>query len=139
MMATPMTLPTRSLHSWNPTLSACAAALVLLCLVGSAAAQRAEVVHLWTPKGESAAVQELAKAYRRAGGTWIDAAVAGGENARNVTINRIKPAGLAFKALADAWRGKPVAVAAEPALAPPLVHDDASSWQWLDAWRAARA
>ncbi|MBC7939423.1 MAG: cellulase family glycosylhydrolase [Chitinophagaceae bacterium] len=53
--------------------------------------------------------------------------------------NRIKPAGLAFKAVADAWRGKPVAVAAEPALAPPLVHDDASSWQWLDAWRAARA
>ncbi|MBC7939427.1 MAG: carbohydrate ABC transporter substrate-binding protein [Chitinophagaceae bacterium] len=84
-----MTLPTRSLHRWNPTLSACAASLVLLCLAGSAAAQRAEVVHWWTSKGESAAVQELAKAYTRAGGTWIDAAIAGGENARNTTINRM--------------------------------------------------
>ena len=61
----------------------------LFLLAGAAAAQPAEVVHWWTSKGESAAVQELARAYTRAGGTWIDAAIAGGDNARNTTINRM--------------------------------------------------
>ncbi len=54
-----------------------------------AAAQRAEVVHWWTSKGESAAVQELAAAYRKAGGTWVDTAIAGGDNARNTAITRM--------------------------------------------------
>lgn len=56
---------------------------------GAAMAQKAEVVHWWTSGGESAAVQELAAAYKAAGGTWVDTAIAGGDNARNATINRI--------------------------------------------------
>jgi glucose/mannose transport system substrate-binding protein len=50
---------------------------------------RAEVIHWWTSGGESAAVQELANAYKAAGGTWVDAAIAGGEQARSTAINRM--------------------------------------------------
>ncbi len=60
-----------------------------LGLAGSAMAQNAEVIHWWTSGGESAAVQELAAAYKAAGGTWVDTAIAGGDNARNTTLNRI--------------------------------------------------
>jgi glucose/mannose transport system substrate-binding protein len=54
-----------------------------------AQASRAEVIHWWTSGGESAAVRELANAYTAAGGTWIDAAIAGGEQARSAAINRM--------------------------------------------------
>jgi len=60
-----------------------------LAATGAAHAQKAEVIHWWTSGGESAAVKELADAYQKAGGTWVDAAVAGGENARAAAINRI--------------------------------------------------
>ncbi len=62
-----------------------------LALGGSAHAQanRAEVLHWWTSGGESAAVKELANAYRQAGGTWVDAAIAGGEQARAAAVNRM--------------------------------------------------
>ena len=72
-----------SLTGW---LALAAAALLPMA---PAAAQTAEVVHWWTSKGESAAVQELAKAYRKAGGTWVDTAIAGGDNARNTAITRM--------------------------------------------------
>ena len=49
----------------------------------------AEVIHWWTSGGESAAVKAVAQAYRAAGGTWVDTAIAGGEQSRAVTINRI--------------------------------------------------
>ncbi len=58
-------------------------------MTGAALAQKAEVIHWWTSGGESAAVQELAKAYSAAGGTWVDTAISGGDNARNTTITRI--------------------------------------------------
>ena len=58
-------------------------------MAGAAMAQTAEVIHWWTSGGESAAVQELAKAYTAAGGTWVDTAISGGDNARNTTITRI--------------------------------------------------
>jgi glucose/mannose transport system substrate-binding protein len=35
------------------------------------------VIHWWTSGGESAAVKQFADAYNKAGGTWVDAAVAG--------------------------------------------------------------
>ncbi len=54
-----------------------------------AAGPTAEVIHWWTSGGESAAVKEVAQAYRAAGGTWIDTAIAGGDQSRAVTINRI--------------------------------------------------
>jgi glucose/mannose transport system substrate-binding protein len=49
----------------------------------------AEVIHWWTSGGESAAVKQLAQGYRQAGGTWVDTAIAGGDQSRAVTINRI--------------------------------------------------
>ncbi len=64
--------------------------VVAALAVGTPAqAQKAEVIHWWTSGGESAAVKELAKAYEKAGGTWVDAAVAGNDNARAAAINRI--------------------------------------------------
>jgi hypothetical protein len=71
------------------------AILSLAMLPALAAAQapatgpKAEVVHWWTSGGESAAVKTLADAYRAAGGVWVDMAVALGEQARAVAINRI--------------------------------------------------
>ncbi|HZX27511.1 MAG TPA: ABC transporter substrate-binding protein [Telluria sp.] len=63
----------------------------LLAVAGAAQAQgpRAEVIHWWTSGGESAAVRTLADRYRAGGGVWVDTAIAGGEQARSVVINRI--------------------------------------------------
>jgi glucose/mannose transport system substrate-binding protein len=63
--------------------------LALAALAAQAQANRAEVIHWWTSGGESAAVKELAGAYKAAGGTWIDSAIAGGEQARSTAINRM--------------------------------------------------
>jgi glucose/mannose transport system substrate-binding protein len=52
-------------------------------------APKAEVIHWWTSGGESAAVKQVAQAYRAAGGVWVDTAIAGGDQSRAVTINRI--------------------------------------------------
>src|SRR5450631_882291 len=71
-----------------PQLKAVALAAALLASA-AAHAQKAEVIHWWTSGGESAAVKVLADAYSQAGGTWVDAAVAGGEAARAAAINRI--------------------------------------------------
>ncbi|WGF88938.1 ABC transporter substrate-binding protein [Marinivivus vitaminiproducens] len=51
--------------------------------------ERAEVIHWWTSGGESAGVRVIAEAFEKAGGTWVDNAVAGGTNARTAAINRI--------------------------------------------------
>ncbi|PWF46095.1 ABC transporter substrate-binding protein [Massilia glaciei] len=55
----------------------------------AAAGPKAEVIHWWTSGGESAAVKQIAHAYRAAGGVWVDTAVAGGDQARAVAINRM--------------------------------------------------
>lgn len=62
-----------------------------LCASAAAAhaGPRAEVIHWWTSGGESAAVRQVAQAYRDAGGTWVDSAIAGGDQSRAVTVNRI--------------------------------------------------
>lgn len=69
-----------------------AAVLVAVATAGCARDEperSAEVIHWWTSGGESAAVKVLADAYRDAGGVWVDSAVALGEQARTVTVNRI--------------------------------------------------
>jgi glucose/mannose transport system substrate-binding protein len=67
-----------------------ALALAFGALAGAhAQANKAEVLHWWTSGGESAAVKELANAYTLAGGTWVDSAIAGGEQARSAAINRM--------------------------------------------------
>jgi glucose/mannose transport system substrate-binding protein len=73
---------------FNALLAALACAL--LALPGAAwGGPRAEVIHWWTSGGESLAVKQIAQAYRRAGGTWIDTAIAGGDQSRAVTLNRM--------------------------------------------------
>ncbi|WP_374585491.1 ABC transporter substrate-binding protein [Pseudoduganella sp.] len=66
-----------------------ACALALGAAPVQAGGQSAEVIHWWTSGGESAAVKQLANAYRAAGGNWIDTAIAGGDQARAVTLNRM--------------------------------------------------
>lgn len=67
-----------------------AAAAVLTAMCGQALAQdnKAEVIHWWTSGGESAAVKVFADQFGKAGGAWVDSAVAGGVNARTAAINR---------------------------------------------------
>src|SRR5690348_9876112 len=50
---------------------------------------KAEIIHWWTSAGESASVKVFADAFNKAGGTWVDTAIAGGTNARTAAINRI--------------------------------------------------
>ena len=66
--------------------------LALTFTGGTASAQtasRAEVIHWWTSGGESAALKVYADAFAKAGGTWVDNAIAGGGNARTAAINRV--------------------------------------------------
>jgi len=70
----------------------CAVASTLPAMPAHAAAKagpKAEVIHWWTSGGESSAVKQVAQAFRNAGGVWIDSAIAGGDQSRAVTINRI--------------------------------------------------
>ena len=60
-----------------------------LGISSTAMAQKAEVIHWWTSGGESAALKQLADAYNKAGGQWVDNAIAGGDNARAAALNRI--------------------------------------------------
>ena len=68
-------------------LLACAAAIAM-GTTAPAVAQTAEVIHWWTSGGESAAVRVFADAFTKAGGKWVDTAIAGGANARTAAINR---------------------------------------------------
>lgn len=83
-MFTPRTLATAC--AW---LVAAMTPVALAHAASVAAGPRAEVIHWWTSGGESAAVKQVAQAYRDAGGVWIDTAIAGGDQSRAVTINRI--------------------------------------------------
>ncbi|MBV6323420.1 ABC transporter substrate-binding protein [Duganella violaceipulchra] len=59
---------------------------------GAAHAQaplKATVIHWWTSGGESQAVKQFADVYNKAGGLWIDNAIAGADQSRATTINRI--------------------------------------------------
>ena len=55
----------------------------------NAKAMEAEVIHWWVSGGEQAAISKFAEAWQDMGGTWVDTAITGGENARGTTINRI--------------------------------------------------
>ena len=64
------------------------ATTALVSLPASAEEMKAEVIHWWTSGGEAAAVKVFADQFTKAGGTWIDSAVAGAANARNAAITR---------------------------------------------------
>ena len=71
-----------------------AALAVVACAAGFAAdaadaPRKAEVMHWWTSGGEAAAVKVFADQFGKAGGEWVDSAIAGGEAARAAAINRI--------------------------------------------------
>ena len=66
-----------------------AAAFALQAGAALAGDGKAEVIHWWTSGGESAAVKVFADQYTKAGGTWVDTAIAGGANARTAAINRV--------------------------------------------------
>ncbi|GAB2838935.1 ABC transporter substrate-binding protein [Pseudoduganella ginsengisoli] len=68
------------------------AAMLALAIPANVLAQqplKANVIHWWTSGGESAAVRQFADAYNKAGGLWVDNAIAGADQARATTINRI--------------------------------------------------
>ncbi len=71
--------------------SASAIAIVLAATSAAAADAplRAEVIHWWTSGGESAALRVYADAFTKAGGQWVDTAIAGGANARTAAVNRV--------------------------------------------------
>ena len=68
--------------------TAATAAALIWSASASAQDMKAEVIHWWTSGGESAAVKVFADQFTKAGGVWIDSAVAGGVNARTAAINR---------------------------------------------------
>ena len=71
-------------------LKLCLTALAVVCAAGvpaNAQEMKAEVIHWWTSGGESAAVKEIAQAYRAAGGVWTDSGAEGAGNAaRNARV-----------------------------------------------------
>lgn len=73
----------------NIKMSLLATLIAGLGISSPALAQKAEVIHWWTSGGESVALKQLADAYNKAGGQWVDTAIAGGDNARAAALNRI--------------------------------------------------
>jgi glucose/mannose transport system substrate-binding protein len=73
----------------NTRISAYTLSVALLCSSSALAQQKAEVLHWWTSAGESAGVRVFADQFTKAGGTWVDNAIAGGANARTAGINRM--------------------------------------------------
>ena len=73
----------------NIKMSLLATLIASLGISSPALAQKAEVIHWWTSGGESAALKQLAEGYNKAGGQWVDNAIAGGDNARAAALNRI--------------------------------------------------
>jgi len=72
-----------------PSLAALLVCAALASGTASADPMRAEVIHWWTSGGESAAVKVFADAFTKAGGQWVDSAIAGGDQARSAGVNRI--------------------------------------------------
>jgi glucose/mannose transport system substrate-binding protein len=74
----------------KPRVAAYAFAIACVYHSGAFAQEmKAEVLHWWTSPGESASVRVFADQFTKAGGTWIDNAIAGGPNARAAGFNRI--------------------------------------------------
>ena len=74
---------------YNVSKAALAAALACASMGAHAAEPKPDVIHWWTSSSEAAAVRTIADAYRKQGGVWNDAAIAGADQARATAINRI--------------------------------------------------
>lgn len=75
--------------SMKTRVSAYTLSIALISSTAAYAQQKAEVLHWWTSAGESASVRVFAEQFTKAGGTWVDNAIAGGVNARTAGINRM--------------------------------------------------
>ena len=82
-------LHARGEHVMNRSIASAVAALLLASPALAQEKTKAEVIHWWTSGGESAALRVYADAYAKAGGQWIDTAIAGGANARTAAVNRV--------------------------------------------------
>lgn len=67
-------------------LATCVGGLLVTC---PTLAQELDVVHYWTSEAESKAIGALADAYTASGGTWVDNATGGFDDARALAISRI--------------------------------------------------
>ncbi|MGI3901438.1 MAG: ABC transporter substrate-binding protein [Janthinobacterium lividum] len=65
------------------------AAALSFALTVPALAQKADVVHYWTSGSESQALRVFADAFKQRGGTWIDSALGGFDDARAAAMNRV--------------------------------------------------
>jgi glucose/mannose transport system substrate-binding protein len=66
------------------------AATVALCAWPASADEiKVDVVHSWTSGGEAAGAKVIADQVTKAGGTWVETAIAGFDSARAAGINRI--------------------------------------------------
>jgi glucose/mannose transport system substrate-binding protein len=65
------------------------AAIFWVAAISQASAQTADVLHYWTSGSESKAVKVFADEFRKRGGTWIDSAVGGFDDARASALSRI--------------------------------------------------
>ncbi|MER5173734.1 ABC transporter substrate-binding protein [Thioclava sp. GXIMD2076] len=74
----------------SPLRAGLLAGAALTCLTAAAHAQDAEVIHFWTSSSEAASARVLADAYDKAGGHWIDSAVAGTDAARAAFTTRVQ-------------------------------------------------
>ena len=85
-------------------LTACTAAL-LTCNVLADNEKKADVIHWFTSEGEAKAIKVFADAFNAAGGTWVDAAVAGHDPAIAAASTRIQagdpPAAVVYNSLKD--------------------------------------
>jgi glucose/mannose transport system substrate-binding protein len=70
-------------------LTAVLAASAALSFSSVAQATDVEVIHWWTSGGEHAAVSVFAEEFDKTGNKWVDTAIAGGEQARATTMQRI--------------------------------------------------
>lgn len=79
------------MHSMKTLAAGVLTAVAALATTSAAHADplKATVIHWWTSGGESAAIKQFADAYNKAGGLWIDNAVAGADQARSTALNRI--------------------------------------------------
>jgi glucose/mannose transport system substrate-binding protein len=82
------TIPGRTPVKAYSRLMMTTAVIALLAVPAQAQDMKAEVIHWWTSAGESAALKVFADQFAKAGGTWVDSAIAGGANARTAAINR---------------------------------------------------
>lgn len=88
---------------WRAFALSCSTLLATAALADEA--KQVEVIHWWTSESEAKALQVFAAAFKAAGGTWVDAAVAGTDAAKAAAATRIQagdpPGAVAYNSVKD--------------------------------------